>query len=185
MSRHKILEQIRINKPSSFTLGDFNFESMKDADLYNQFCQVSEEVGGCVTTLEKFHFNEMYSQAVSIGSLQHFIHPGNIDLGTASIDCLQNLDVAILKAEWAVAENGAVWLPEKNMGQRIVPFITKHLILSLEKTKIVATMHEAYKRLKVMPSYGVFISGPSKTADIEQTLVIGAQGPLSLRIILV
>ncbi len=185
MGRQKILEQVRANKPPAFALEDFNNKTPQETDLYKQFCQIITEVGGCVTGLEQFNFKKIYPELGSIGSLQDFIQPGNIDLKTASMDTLQNLDVAILKGEWAIAENGAIWLPEENMGQRVVPFIAKHLILSLKKTEIFATMHDAYKRLKNMPGYGVFISGPSKTADIEQTLVIGAQGPLSLNIILI
>ncbi len=47
-------------------------------------------------------------------------------------------------------------------------------------------MHEAMLEIENFnEGYGVFISGPSKTADIEQSLVIGAQGPLSLTVFLI
>lgn len=67
------------------------------------------------------------------------------------------------------------------MPVRVLPFITKHLVLVLNEAKIVSTQHHAFEQLKNSDfDYGIFISGPSKTADIEQSLAIGAQGALSL-----
>jgi L-lactate dehydrogenase complex protein LldG len=98
---------------------------------------------------------------------------------------LAGLDVLILKGTLGVAENGAVWLSEKQVPIRIMPFITKHLILVISPISLVRNMHKAYERIaNEHDEFGVFISGPSKTADIEQTLVIGAQGALSLHIVL-
>jgi len=99
---------------------------------------------------------------------------------------LEAIDVAVLKGEFAVAENSAIWLPEANMLHRALPFITQHLVLVVSKEQLVLTMHEAYERLDPSSlSYGVFIAGPSKTADIEQALVIGAHGARSLVVIIV
>ncbi len=99
---------------------------------------------------------------------------------------LDRLDLAVLDGEFGVAENGAVWVPEKNMGNRSVPFIASNVVLVLDEDRIVDTMHDAMARLAgFSEGFGVFVSGPSKTADIEQSLVIGAQGPLSLTVALV
>jgi L-lactate dehydrogenase complex protein LldG len=85
-----------------------------------------------------------------------------------------------------VAENGAVWVDEADLVHRALPFVAQHLAIVLPKREIVADMHAAYRRLpRPLPGYGVFISGPSKTADIEQALVVGAQGPRSLVVFLV
>mgnify|MGYP001550094073 CR=1 FL=1 len=98
---------------------------------------------------------------------------------------LADLDVLILRGQFGVAENGAVWLSEKEIPIRIMPFITKHLVLVVDPASLVGNMHEAYDRIADKhDEFGVFISGPSKTADIEQTLVIGAQGPLTLHVVL-
>ena len=53
-------------------------------------------------------------------------------------------------------------------------------MLVVPADRVVSNMHLAYRELDfTTPEYGTFISGPSKTADIEQSLVIGAQGPRS------
>ena len=99
---------------------------------------------------------------------------------------LENVDLAILPAHFGVAENGACWITEKQMVQRALPFITQHLVLVLPKSAIVADMHAAYERIDAGDPYGfaTFIAGPSKTADIEQSLVLGAHGPASLTVFL-
>lgn len=97
---------------------------------------------------------------------------------------LEAVDVAVLAGAFVVAENAAVWLPEAAMLHRALPFITQHLVLLVPRADLLPTMHEAYARLDASTGYGVFIAGPSKTADIEQSLVIGAHGARSLTLIL-
>ncbi len=90
-----------------------------------------------------------------------------------------------IQGQFLVAENGAIWveLPEDMARSDI--FLAEHLIIEVNKNDIVHNMHEAYERLGSRKfGYGTFISGPSKTADIEQSLVIGAQGPRSCTVIL-
>ena len=98
---------------------------------------------------------------------------------------LDEIELAFIPARFGVAENAAVWVDEADLPHRALPFMAQHLVIVLPKQEIVADMHAAYRRLPLaMPGYGVFISGPSKTADIEQALVIGAQGPKSLVVFL-
>lgn len=84
----------------------------------------------------------------------------------------------------AVAENGALWC--QNLGNdRHKLFSTNTLVITIKKADIVANMHNAYEKIKLSNlSFGTFIAGPSKTADIEQSLVIGAHGAMALFIIL-
>jgi L-lactate dehydrogenase complex protein LldG len=96
-----------------------------------------------------------------------------------------DLDLAILEGQFASAENGAIWLDESNLDLRAIPFITAHLVIVIRNENIVGNMHEAYARIGMAKSgFGVFIAGPSKTADIEQSLVVGAHGAMSLRVVI-
>ena len=98
---------------------------------------------------------------------------------------MQDVDVAILQARFGVAENGAVWVTEEDIKIRVLPFIPEHLVALLYTKDIVPTMHQAYERIGTEDySFGAFIAGPSKTADIEQSLVLGAHGPKSMTILL-
>ena len=106
-----------------------------------------------------------------------------VDAAT-DIATLAGLQLAVLPAALGVIENGACWVGERAMGHRALPFSTEHLVLTVPRANLVETMHEAYARVRVAGDFGVFIAGPSKTADIEQSLVIGAQGPRSLTVIL-
>ena len=99
---------------------------------------------------------------------------------------LESVDWAVLPGQFGVAENGAIWVTDAGLKHRAIYFIVQHLALVLPSDQIVHQMHEAYGRASVgSSSLGVFISGPSKTADIEQSLVIGAHGPRSLTVICV
>jgi L-lactate dehydrogenase complex protein LldG len=98
---------------------------------------------------------------------------------------LDDLNLAILEGQFGVAENGAIWLDDRQLPQRVLPFITEHLAIVLKRSQLVPTLHQAYERIGNTESgFGLFIAGPSKTADIEQSLVIGAHGAKSLRVIL-
>jgi L-lactate dehydrogenase complex protein LldG len=98
---------------------------------------------------------------------------------------LTDIDLAVLQAEFGVCENGAVWLPESQMLHRALPTVAQHLVVVLGRAQLVPTMHQAYARLaRPLGGYGVFLAGPSKTADIEQSLVIGAHGARSLTVLL-
>ncbi len=99
---------------------------------------------------------------------------------------LNHLPLAVVPGEFAVAENGAVWIDPSSLAHRVVLFIAEHLVVVVQKSELVHNMHQAYERLGTeMPNYGLFVSGPSKTADIEQSLVIGAQGARSLYVCLI
>jgi L-lactate dehydrogenase complex protein LldG len=124
--------------------------------------------------------------ASKVGSAVEGI-PGNLDLAAvADPHALEGLGLAVIPGAFAVAENGAVWVPGAAVRPRAVFVITEHLALVVPAGEIVNDMHEAYRRLSFPGAdFGTFIAGPSKTADIEQALVIGAHGARSCTVILV
>jgi L-lactate dehydrogenase complex protein LldG len=99
---------------------------------------------------------------------------------------LENVQLSIIEGQFAVAENGAVWVTSDSMGDRALPFICEHIALVVRRSHIVDTMRHAYARIGSSSyDFGTFIAGPSKTADIEQSLVLGAHGPKSLVLFLI
>jgi L-lactate dehydrogenase complex protein LldG len=113
--------------------------------------------------------------------------PGVTGTPLANGEVLQpaELEVVIVAGQFGVAENGAVWVPEPEGVPRSALFLAEHVICTLARSEIVHTLHDAYARLGTeLGRYGCFMAGPSKTADIEQALVIGAHGARSLTVVL-
>lgn len=105
------------------------------------------------------------------------------ELENGKID-LNGTDIAVVKGEIGVAENAAVWIPQ-TVKYKALYFIAEKLVIVLDKNRIVSNMHQAYERVKDEKyKFGTFISGPSKTADIEQALVMGAHGARDVLVIL-
>ncbi|MXR70412.1 lactate utilization protein B/C [Shewanella sp. JBTF-M18] len=99
---------------------------------------------------------------------------------------LRDIDFAVIPGDVAVAENGAIWVNNQHLGHRVTPFICENLFLVISADTVVANLHEAVKKIGLdSGEFGVFIAGPSKTADIEQALVVGAHGACSLNVYLV
>lgn len=130
--------------------------------------------------------NRFFPEAKTIASTLKNLTCVNLDPDTVEKpQDLDGIDVAILKSNLGVAENAAVWF-EQDMKHRILYFIPEALVILLDKKQIVPTMHHAYAEIdkREIPDFGVFISGPSKTADIEQALVMGAHGARRVLVIL-
>ena len=130
---------------------------------------------------------EKYPHAKTIASLIKNDTLANVDLDAVQDPHeLKDLDLAIFEGVFGVAENGAVWIENDHNRHRALYFIARHIVIVLPKAEIVDNMHQAYERINLSQSgFGTFISGPSKTADIEQALVIGAHGPKSLYVVLI
>jgi L-lactate dehydrogenase complex protein LldG len=96
---------------------------------------------------------------------------------------LADVDVGVARAQFGVAESGAVWLTQEDLVVDGLAFLSQHLIVLLDPEQILPDMHEAYGRVRLNETaYGCFMMGPSATADVEATLVHGAQGARSLSV---
>ncbi|WP_345005497.1 LutC/YkgG family protein [Snuella lapsa] len=193
-SRDSILANIKHNKPELLPLPEIDFGVFEDTlDLVEEFTKKVEIVGGNVFNLGSIE--EVLKQVKTLfpdTSHNYSTVEGTANFNTISLETLQrphdlnDLDVLVLESSVAVSENGAVWISNNQLPVRVLPFITKHLVLVLNKSCLVPNLHHAYKALNGIDNdFGVFISGPSKTADIEQSLVIGAHGALSLSVFLI
>jgi L-lactate dehydrogenase complex protein LldG len=100
---------------------------------------------------------------------------------------LEGLDLAVLEAALGVAENGAVWIEGTGLPHHALVVIPEHLVVVVEAATLVPDLGAAYARLDLAgrPRWGLFLAGPSKTADIEQALVIGAHGARSATVLLI
>lgn len=187
-SRDQILKAIRTNKGEARPLPEIIAQPRNTQNIVKQYKASLERNGGKffeASSVQEIntYIKEQFPTAGRICSVVPDVI-NNVSLATIpDPHALNDVDVAVIKATVGVAENAANWLSEEAMIQRALPFITQHLILILEAKDIVPTMHEAYSKIPIdQTGYGVFIAGPSKTADIEQSLVIGAHGARSLSV---
>jgi L-lactate dehydrogenase complex protein LldG len=167
---------------------------VKQGDPVARFLESVTAVGG-----HSFRVPDLAALAAEVAKLPAWSSPRRVSLvagipgGTVDLEAvadpheLADLDVAAIPGELGVAENGAVWVKGESLGRhRAVFVIPEHLVLVVNAADVVNDMQEAYGRITLpRPGYGVFISGPSKTADIEQSLVIGAHGARSCAVFVV
>jgi L-lactate dehydrogenase complex protein LldG len=193
-SRNTILDSLRQNVPPPAAL-PAPIAGIHYADPIKQFEETLTVAGGTLVraTAQQDLGSELanldiYASAAKIASLVPGIPSRNVDLSAIEDPHnLEGIDVAIIPGKFGVAENAAIWIPGETLApHRAIFVIAQHLILIVPAHEIVDNLHQAYERIHWSPnSFGIFISGPSKTADIEQSLVIGAHGARSCTVILV
>ncbi|MBU1820048.1 MAG: LUD domain-containing protein [Bacteroidetes bacterium] len=186
-TREKILGEVLQNQPASLPLPDISRFQGNEPDVVQKYKTVFESIGGKVFLVEDFgamkcllrqHYDTSKRIATTLPEL-------GFELISPDLDphAYEDVELAIIRAHFSVAENGAVWLSDEVMGQRIIPYICQHLAVVVRAESIVPTLHEAYDIIgEGTYGFGGFIGGPSKTADIEQALVLGAHGPLSMAV---
>ena len=190
MSRERILSAIRQGKPDLQPLPDvIGFPSnIVDADLADTFLTMVKTNGGIgvrANSLDDVRAQIASEYDLTLPTLSHV---DGLDLNnftpTENLRLLDDLNLVVLEGSVAVAENAAIWFNEATLGIRALPFITLNVVAVVSARNLVGTMHEVYKRIDLNTGFGTFIAGPSKTADIEQSLVIGAHGSKTMTVFL-
>ncbi|MBQ8656045.1 MAG: LUD domain-containing protein [Prevotella sp.] len=200
-NKEDILKKYRAHVRERFDMPALDdIKAVTYPDPLVQFMKMSESVGGQVMELTPDRdinvlIRELFPDAQEIASNlpEVTIATRNPDT-VASAQELNGTDVGVIRGQFGVAENGCIWIPQQ-MTEKAVCFISENLVILLPKSQIVNNMHEAYRRLSEADArsgvedfnaagYGTFISGPSKTADIAQVLVMGAQAARSVTIFL-
>jgi L-lactate dehydrogenase complex protein LldG len=185
-SKELILKNIKENNiVTSVNLPSYDNFGIKFDNKFEKFSTMLESVGGKALVINKEDLDktikELYPDEKQISSNVDYCTVGNF----IANDCddahdLKDIDLAVVEGNFAVAENGAIWMKDEGNRHRSLYFIAQNIIIVIDEKEIINNMHEAYERINFeTEGYGVFISGPSKTADIEQSLVIGAHGPKS------
>jgi L-lactate dehydrogenase complex protein LldG len=178
-TREKILEAVLKNQPSTTSLPDVSvFKGDTDA-LVQKYIDLFKSIGGSAYFVDdlaavKAHVNEQFDVTRRIVTTLPEI-TDIAELLSQEVDphIYEDIELAILQGHLGVAENGAIWLTDEVMGQRIIPYICQHLAVIISEESLVPTLHEAYEKIGAGEyGFGGFIAGPSKTADIEQALVL-------------
>ena len=189
--KEEILSKYRKNIQQKFDMPDLSdIKGITYPDPLAQFISMTQNVGGKVVELKPGQdinelVKELYPEAKEIASNLPEITIATRNPDTiGSPQALNGTDVGVIKGVFGVAENACVWIPQQ-MVEKAVCFISENLVILLKKSEIVNNMHEAYKRIEFNDyGYGTFISAPSKTADIAQVLVMGAQAARSATVVL-
>jgi len=192
-NKDDILKKYRANVREKFDMPDLSdIKAITYPEPLVQFVKMTEMVGGQVIEVDPGRdinvlIKELFPDAKEIAS-----NLPEITIATRNPDTvgrardLNGTDIGIIRGAFGVAENACIWVPQ-TMKEKAICFISENLVILLPKSQIVNNMHEAYKRIefdKEYDGYGTFISGPSKTADIAQVLVMGAQAARSATVLL-
>lgn len=179
-AREKILARIKTNQPTLAADEEIPLTPISFQDPVAKFKETLASIGGAAIEIE--NENQIPGRLLSLLPGRDRAHQvGPDDPAKTNAHAYNETEIAILRGEFGVAENGAVWVTDKQMIDRALPFICVHLVLVIPKASIIPTLHDAYDKIGDSDhAFGTFIAGPSKTADIEQSLVLGAHGAKTL-----
>lgn len=191
-SKEQILQKIKNSQPNIVAdLPDLNILGSDQFEVLDTYKTVLKNIGG--DFIEVANYNEIidflkHNYALErriITTVPELSEVAVLDWKNEDPHLLQNVELTIIKAHFGVAENSALWVTDDILGQRVAPFIAQYLAIIVNKKDIIPTMHQAYERIGNQEyGFGTFIAGPSKTADIEQSLVLGAHGARGLIVFL-
>jgi L-lactate dehydrogenase complex protein LldG len=186
-NREQILQSIKNNQPATASpLPDIDFPPDISKPAHDKFTDVLAGIGGVSHYVKDYEeinaiIKTTYPHARRIVTTCEALPAGEHLAADADPHTLDDVALAVITAHFAVAENAALWITEDIVQQRALPFITQQLAVIVKKEDILDNMHQAYQRIGAEDyGFGTFIAGPSKTADIEQSLVLGAHGPKTM-----
>lgn len=191
-SKESILQKIKQNQPKELNeLPDLEPLKESNLDILEQYKTVLKSIGGDFVEVSNYaaivHFikENFDTNKRILTTISELSEVANLDWTNDDPHSLQDAKLILVKAHFGVSENSALWVTDDIMGQRVSTFIPQYLALVVNKKDIVAKMHHAYDRIGNQEyGFGTFIAGPSKTADIEQSLVLGAHGARGLTVFL-
>jgi L-lactate dehydrogenase complex protein LldG len=194
-ARDEILKALRGAAVPHVPLPDVSLlTAVRYPDVRDRFVKSVVEVGGRCVALAQGDSLEAallalpeYAAARKVASLVPGVAKANVDVETTrDPHALRDVDFCLASAELGVAENGACWIVHHGGANRAVLFLTQHLAVVVGGETLVHNLHEGYERAVIpSPGFALWLSGPSKTADIEQSLVIGAHGARSCTVFVV
>ncbi len=181
MSRDKILSQIGdLIKPSA--THDMTMVRDEFTDSFATFKEMLKVAGGEAVEVDSLDISVIKSH---FAKHQNIVDTTGKFIDNNFVESAKEYDITIIEAKFVVSENGAVWIEWSDAYPRSLITLSESLAIVLNKDKIYETMAEAYENIDFNDiSYGLFLSGPSKTADIEQSLVFGAHGAVELKVFL-
>ncbi len=190
-SREKILSAVRQNQPGEIPMPDIHYPDNVSSNIFEQFVKTVTGIGGEVIHCSGYpeiqqHLQKRFPEPARIINTINELSGFETIAEPSDPHTFSNVSVTVMRGNFGVAENGAIWLNDKTMVSSALPYISEHLALVLHQKDLVMNLHQAYDRIGLADYHlGTFIAGPSKTADIEQSLVLGAHGPKSLIVFLV
>ncbi|MES2574354.1 MAG: LUD domain-containing protein [Bacteroidota bacterium] len=191
-SRASILEKIKQNQPElASSLPDLSVLGLETFDILDKYKTILKSIGGNFVEVQDYNdIIDFVKQNYAIDkriitTIPELSEIASTDWFNDDPHTLEDVELTLVKAHFGVAENSALWVTDDILGQRVSTFIPQYLAIIVNKKDIVATMHQAYERIGNQKyGFGTFIAGPSKTADIEQSLVLGAHGARGLTVFL-
>ena len=195
-SKEEILQRLRKNTRETYDMPDLSqLKPITFADPVAEFIQKTTTTAGAKLIEMKVdeNLNDMVHQAYPDAKVVASNMPGvDADVNPDTVSDakeLMKVDVGVIEGYIGVAENACIWIPQQTK-EKAVCFASQQLVIVLSRDAIVSNMHEAYERIAASKEYfqeykfGTFISGPSKTADIESALVYGAQAARGVTVVL-
>ena len=187
--RDKILSRIPQTKMTEKPSPDIPGSEFSAEELAGQFSRNLSASGGRTERVNRDRidiiFKEIFGRPEKVLNLSEYSTTPTSLSTSGSREGVEQIDLLIVDGLIGAAGNGAVWLTEEKILDRRYPFIATELLVMLPEEFIVRDLIHAYRKIKLATGFGIWIAGPSKTADIEQSLVFGAQGTLRHTVFLI